>query len=206
MAGGDWNLAVSTLEPLTRDPARRGQVEPILASSRLALQAEEAKRRALTQAHARGQKAAPAAPRHQAAVAPLSVRRASGETVQTFPGEISLGGSQNFRVKELEAGRGYRFRAVGKCWRVAPKAVWRNGHRLRIGHAPDPSDIFGLDFRVQFGSAPSCPLYAGQKGQADENSVGFIAEAAEVSIRVWDDGKVDSDVRCTFSDFAVRVE
>ncbi len=192
---GDYALAVLRLEPLADNPELNAQVGPLLATSRTALKGEQ-------EAEIQATKPGP-----EPAERSEARSQKPGAMIAAFPGEVSLGGQQVFHATGLKPGAMYAFRAVGKCWHVTrARTTWSSTGRRHRTYRRNATDIFGVDFRVLFNGAPSRQISAGQQGEEEENKIPFVADAAEVVIRVWDDGHVDADAKCTFSGFAVTAE
>jgi len=187
--GRDDAQAVQLLTPLAAEPAWKARAAPLLAQAKAALAQ-------------RGDEVAPpelptpgAKPSGPTGPAPRS-----GEVIAKFPNSIQRRGKDELKVRGLVPGRPYVFRATGTCERELKEFTDEEGNVYRRRGL---ADVFGLDFRVQFGSSASRSLSMGTGGKREENRIEFVAEEAEMRIRVFDESSVDDDVACTLDGFSV---
>ncbi|HCF61403.1 MAG TPA: hypothetical protein DFS52_25825 [Myxococcales bacterium] len=125
-----------------------------------------------------------------------------------MPGSIGRHGRTRFLITGLEKGAAYRFLATGRCKRVEKQITvgdCRSGYTSRSWKLTD-ADVTGLDFRVQFGDQPSRSLGVAQDGSKDQNRVSFFADAARMTLSVFDDSSTKTEVNCTIADFAIEKE
>ncbi len=185
LEAGQTTRAEGLLTPLLAEPAWAER-----AAKKLALARSQQVRRQAEPATSEPAPSLPSAPQH-----------ASGTVVQAFPGvAVGLGGSATLEVRGLVPGHVYLLRSNGVCEREPkPYPVDEFGN---LGEKPNLTPIFGIDLRVQFGNQPSRSLAVGQL-RSEVNRIDFVAQGAEMVVRVFDDSSVDRDVRCTVQDFAV---
>ncbi|MGC4122472.1 MAG: hypothetical protein QM765_49420 [Myxococcales bacterium] len=187
--------AVELLTALAGEAAHRDRAAPLLAQASDAVEKRKAERVALDEAARRAvtvPKAAPAAPAKTEAPFP---RHPPGQVVAAWDVWLSLGEERVFVAHGLTPGQRYVFRASGSC------------RKVRLGYADVRTDVFGIDFRVQFGSEESSrSLVVGQEGALDENKVSFVAGGSEQSIRVFDASSVGRTASCYMTGFSVVAE
>ena len=129
-------------------------------------------------------------------------------SLRGLPGSIGRHGRTRFLITGLEKGAAYRFLATGRCKRVEKEITvgdCRTGYTSRSWKLTD-ADVTGLDFRVQFGDQPSRSLGVAQDGSKDQNRVSFFADAARMTLSVFDDSSTKTEVNCTIADFAIEKE
>ncbi len=199
---GDLERAVELLAALSAEAAHRERASPLLAEARAALAVRKAEREELAEAARRPAAPAPTPTQPPATQAPseekpqpTSPRHRPGEVVATFKAWVGMGESRSFVASGLVPGQTYVFHASGSC------------RRVRMRRADVRRDVFGIDFRVQFGSsAESRALRLGQEGSRDESHVPFVADASEVVIRVFDSSSAGPEASCYLTDFSVTAK
>jgi len=132
-------------------------------------------------------------------IRPPAVSSSGGRTLQSFPETVELHGDKSFVIRGLTKGQQYIFRADGECKHKKKVIQFDDGSTyIRQNRSP----IFGVDFRVQFGSQEQRQIYTGE-GKPDHNDISFVAERSEMSIHVFDQSSVEEDVECALSGFSV---
>ncbi|HEY3447387.1 MAG TPA: hypothetical protein VGK67_13530 [Myxococcales bacterium] len=193
---GDHERAVELLTLLATLAAHRDRAAPLLAEANAAVEKSKAERRALAEAARRAPPAAavPAPARAQPKGESLARRHEPGTIVASFGAWVGLGESRVFVAQDLVPGQTYEFQALGSC------------RRRSQGYADVRTDVFGVDFRVQFGAEASRSLSTGQNGATDENKIPFVAEASQQSIRVFDASSAGREASCWMSGFSVTAK
>lgn len=197
---GDFEQAVRLLTGLAAEPATKKDAEPLLALAREGLEKSREVRRPPRRPDAT--ETPVAEPRNPGR------RHEPGQVVAAFVGQrIGLGGSATLEAK-LVKGQAYVFKATGRCDRALREFVDEDpespgfGNTLRVKPVDTRGPVFGLDFRVQFGSQPSRSLGV-EVGADDENAIEFVADADDEIIRVFDESNAAKEVSCTVGGFSV---
>lgn len=197
---GDFEEAVRLFTGLAAEPATRKEAEPLLALAREGLEKSREVRYPPRRPDATEKPVVepePAVRRHE-----------SGQVAASFPGQqVGLGGSTTLKAR-LVKGRTYVFKATGRCDRSLREFVDENpespgfGNTIRVKPVDTRGPVFGLDFRVQFGSQASRSLGV-DVGADDESKVEFVADADDQVIRVFDESNAAKEVTCTVGGFSV---
>jgi hypothetical protein len=119
----------------------------------------------------------------------------------TTPDVLGRGADRTFVIKGTRAGGRYRFQATGVCkWEGIPMHfVGGPPHRMfrRTGH------IFGIDFRIQFGSSPEKVILNVGTNRPEQTALDFVADRDDVAVRVFDNWDLPKGVTCSIDGIGV---
>ena len=123
-----------------------------------------------------------------------------GDLIWKTSATVEKGGDETFVTTGTRAGQRYLFRARGIC-KLKPGAVWLGvpfGWRER----ERKESIFGIDFRVVFGSGDPRMMQVGD-GKVDRTELVFVADRDDTPIRIVDHWELPKDVTCTIDNIEV---
>ena len=135
-----------------------------------------------------------------------------GDLVWATPESLQKGGDRTFMALGTREGHRYIFRARGRCDRdpivtLSTVAPLQGGPARGLPIAvirPQPEPIFGIDFRVIFGSLPHRFLNMGE-GKPEQTELTFIADRDDLPIRLSDHWELPKSVKCTVDNFEIVV-
>ena len=120
-----------------------------------------------------------------------------GDLIWQSSEALDKGANRTFVAVGTRRGTRYLFRARGVC----ETRVWtRNGWTVRARS----ESIFGIDFRITFGSGEKQVLNVGDK-KPEQTELAFVADGDDVPIRIRDNWDLPEKVSCTVDGFEVVV-
>lgn len=121
-----------------------------------------------------------------------------GDLIWQSGEQLHKGAQQTFVAVRTKKGTRYVFRAQGQCWwpplRIATKTGFIERERTER--------IFGIDFRVTFGSDTKQFLNVGER-VPQQSELTFVADRDDVPISIVDAFELPRDVMCNVEGFQV---
>jgi len=128
-----------------------------------------------------------------ALVVVLSLSRAPmpGDLIWQSGEQLSKGTQRTFVAVGTKKGTRYVFRAQGQCWWIPLRIPTKTGFIER----ERTERIFGIDFRVTFGSDTKQFLNVGER-VPQQSELTFVADRDDVPISIVDAFELPRDVMC----------
>lgn len=128
----------------------------------------------------------------------LSASPSGGDLVWHSPERIEKGASRTFVATGTRKGQKYLFRARGECRWLPRQIITRRGVIVR-----ERADrIFGIDFRVSFGSDERRIMSVGERAP-QQTELTFIADRDDVPVHVFDSWDLPEQVVCSVDGFEI---